>query len=138
MYLLTLAFTFWQEITNDLYKIVKSFKQLERLFIYDQFHDFALTREVILQYARSFWNRCGTLRKIGFYVCDPYLMVEKTVSMLKICFQRGNLSGYHLSDQNDRQSEDSSVGRSIVIITLNLSQELFNSLFPKFSAKAFL
>lgn len=96
MYLLTLAFTFWQEITNDLYKIVKSFKQLERLFIYDQFHDFALTREVILQYARSFWNRCGTLRKIGFYVCDPYLMVEKTVSMLKICFSTGEFIGLSL------------------------------------------
>ena len=77
----TLALTFWQEITNDLYKIVKSFKQLERLFIYDKLHDFSLTREVILQYARSFWNRCGTLRRIGFYVCDPFLMVEKTVSL---------------------------------------------------------
>ncbi|KJA17321.1 hypothetical protein HYPSUDRAFT_57762 [Hypholoma sublateritium FD-334 SS-4] len=72
------VFALTQEITNDLYKIVKSFKQLERLFIYDQFHDLALTRGVILQYARSFWNRCATLRKIGFYVCDPFLMVEKT------------------------------------------------------------
>lgn len=69
---------------KDIYKVVKYFKKLRGLFIYDQLHDTALTEQTIVEYATSFWTRCDTLRKIGFYIRDPFLMAEKRVSLLFI------------------------------------------------------
>jgi hypothetical protein len=56
------------------------FCHLERLFIYDEVHMQEATTRTLFQLAKSLFAGCSTLKKIGFYVCDPYVTVEKIVS----------------------------------------------------------
>ena len=56
------------------------FRHLERLYIYDEVHTQESTARSLFQLAKSLFEGCSTLKKIGFYLCDPYVTVEKIVS----------------------------------------------------------
>ena len=56
------------------------FRHLERLFIYDEVHTQEATARSLFRLAKSLFEGCSTLKKIGFYLCDPYVTVEKIVS----------------------------------------------------------
>jgi len=59
------------------------FSYLERLFIYDEVHLQEATTRSLFQLAKSLFEECRTLKKVGFYLCDPCVTVEKIVSL---CF----------------------------------------------------
>ncbi|KAF9483660.1 hypothetical protein BDN70DRAFT_873499 [Pholiota conissans] len=90
-----------QEVISDLCRAILQFKRLERLYICDQENKLSLDQSTILYYAELFWTRCPCLRRIGFYICDPYLMVERIVRILE---PAGRRRCYGLYDPSYRTS----------------------------------
>lgn len=72
--------TFTEDITKDLKEALKTFSHLERLYIYDEIHMEEATTRSLFQLAKAMFEECSTLKKIGFYLCDPYVTVEKIPS----------------------------------------------------------
>jgi hypothetical protein len=71
------VYSFSDGVGKDLRAALKTFHHLERLYIYDELHDLETTTRSLFRLAKSLFKGCKTLKRISFYLCDPFVVVEK-------------------------------------------------------------